>query len=75
MVLLQVLHEDDKIITFEMEADDEREPEYGDVILCQEEDNDECIVLGHQIYNKFGILTYEILERDAEFDDEDEDDE
>ena len=49
MVLLQVLHEDDKIITFEMEADDEREPEYGDVILCQEEDNDECIVLGHQI--------------------------
>lgn len=68
MILKSVLDVDDRTITVEIEDDDDI-PEYEDIISIE----GEGIMLGNLLYDKYGIRTYEILERDL--DDPWEDDE
>ena len=75
MKLLKMLSEDDKTITFEMDEEDDHEPEYGDVVYCVCEDNtDDEIRLGNLLYDKFGIKTCEIIERGENLNDKNEED-
>jgi len=59
MILRKALYLDDPIITLEIEKDDNELPEYGDILSSE----GEGIRVGQTLYDKYGIRTYEILER------------
>jgi len=59
MILAKELNEGDKTMTG-IREDGDKEIEYGDIVYLDHEG----FRLGRCLYDKFGIVTHEILERD-----------